>query len=185
MYSHPLPCQTLVPDLVTRLTVPPALLPYCADRFNPSCWNSSTVSSIGVLTTPPLKPLFDTPFTRNPLKSSRKPLTTVKWPFSKSTPITFTAPVLNCIRSNTLRPFKGRLLICAALTIVESLESSVLTAAASPVTSTTSEALPICILKSTCAMVPTFAVTPALETVLKPPASTVILYTPGGTSFTV
>src|SRR5208283_867973 len=175
MYSHPLPCHALVPDLVTRLTVPPALLPYCADRFKPNCWNSSTESSIGVFTTPPLSPLFDTPLTRNPLKSSRKPLTTVSWPFSKSTPITFTAPVLNCIRSNTLRPFRGRLLICVELTVVESRESSVLTAVASPVTSTTSEALPSCILKSTCSMTPAFADTPLLVTVLKPAATTVIL----------
>src|SRR4029077_17789857 len=175
MYSQALPCQALVPALVTRLTVPPALLPYCAERFNPNCWNSSTESSIGVLTAPPLRPLFDTPLMRNPLKSSRKPLTTVLWPFSKSTPSTFTAPLLNCIRSNTLRPFRGRLLICVELTVVESLESSGLTAAASPVTSTPSQDLPISILKSTCAIVPAFAVTPALETVLKPEASTVIL----------
>ena len=45
MYSHPLPCQALVPDLVTRLTVLPALLPYWADMFNANCWNSSTESS--------------------------------------------------------------------------------------------------------------------------------------------
>ena len=175
MYSHALPCQALVPDLVTRLTVPPALLPYWADMFNCNCWNSSTVSWIGTLTAPPLSPLLDTPLTRNPLKSSRKPLTTVLWPPSKSTPVTFTAPVLSCIKSNTLRPFRGRLLICVELTVVASFESSVLTLAASPVTSTTSEALPICILKSTWAMVPAFAVSPVLEAVLKPEASIVIL----------
>src|SRR5579862_342409 len=175
MYSHPLPCQAFVPDLVTRLTVPPALLPYWADRFSPSCWNSSTESSIGVLTTPPLNPLFDTPLTRNPLKSSRRPLTTVSWPFSKSTPITFTAPVLNCIKSNTLRPFRGRLLICVELTVVESLESSVLTFDAAPVTSITSEALPIWSLTSTCEIVPALIVTPLSVKPLKPAASTEIL----------
>ena len=44
MYSHALPCQAFVPALVTRFTVPPALLPYCADMFSFSCWNSSTES---------------------------------------------------------------------------------------------------------------------------------------------
>src|SRR6202163_1100802 len=185
MYSQPLPCQALVPALVTRLTVPPALLPYCADMFNCNCWNSSTESSIGTLTAPPLNPLLDTPLMRNPLKSSRTPLTTVPWPPSKSTPCTFTAPALSCIRSNTLRPFRGRLLICVELTVVASLESSVLTAAASPVTSTVSEALPSCNFASTREMVPAFAVTPLFSSFLKPEASTSTLYVPGGTSFTV
>src|SRR5712692_2780388 len=185
MYSQPLPCQALVPDLVTRFTVPPALLPYCEDIFSCNCWNSSTVSWIGTLTAPPLRPLLDTPLIRNPLKSSRTPLTTVLWPFSKSTPVTLTAPVLICIKSNTLRPFKGKLAICAPLTVVASLESSVLTAAAAPVTSTISRAWPIVILTSTCAMVPAFIGTSVLETVLKPAASTDTLYVPTGTSLTV
>src|SRR5258708_4940546 len=132
MYSHALPCQAFVPDLVTRFTEPPALLPYCADILSCNCWNSSTVSSIGTLTAPPLSPLFVTPFMRNPLKSSRTPLTTVPWPFSKSTPFTFTAPVLSCIRSNTLRPFKGRLLICVELTVVAKFQFSLVDAGTLP-----------------------------------------------------
>src|SRR2546425_6431056 len=55
-----LPCKLLVPDLVTRLVMEPALLPYWAELFRVSCWNSWTVSSMGVLTLPPLRPLLET-----------------------------------------------------------------------------------------------------------------------------
>src|SRR5260370_234493 len=53
---------------------------------------------------------------RKPLKSSRTPLTTVLWPFSKSVPAPLTAPALSCIKSKTLRPFSGRLAISPDLT---------------------------------------------------------------------
>ena len=89
--------------------------------------------------------------------------------------MTFTAPEVNCIKSNTLRPLRGRLLICVELTVVASFESSMFTSEAAPVTSTTSEALPICSFASTCEIVPAFAVTSLASFVLKPEASTVIL----------
>ena len=133
------------------------------------------MSWIGVLALPPLRPLFETPLIKNPLKSSRSPFTTVLWPFSKSTPVTLTAPGAICIRSYTLRPFSGRLAICVDVTVEANLESSTFTAAASPVTSTTSLASPSCILKSTCAMVPAFSVTLLLLALLNPGASTEIL----------
>ena len=52
----------------------------------------------------------------------------------------------------------------------------------SPVTSTTSRVCPSVIFASTWAIVPAFSVTPTLLKVLKPAASTVILYVPGGSS---
>src|SRR5262245_15523228 len=60
-YSQALPWKALVPDLVTRLLIDPALLPYCADMFNCNCWNSCTLSWIGTRSTPPLRPLLETP----------------------------------------------------------------------------------------------------------------------------
>ena len=67
--------------------------------------------------------------------------------------------------------------------MVAIFESSVFTAAASPLTSTISCVWPTCILKSKCATVPAFTDTPLFDTVLKPEASTVILYVPTGNSF--
>src|SRR5579859_8143955 len=114
--SQRLPCQLFVPDLVTRFTMEPALLPYSAELLLVSCWNSCTESSITSASGPPLRPLLELPFKRKPLKSWRKPLTTVfilpvLLPCSKSVPEMFTAPGVSCIRSKTLRPFNGRFAI--------------------------------------------------------------------------
>src|SRR3954469_3417287 len=154
--SHRLPWKLFVPGLVTRFVVEPALLPYCADMFSVSCWNSCTVSSTGWLTKPPLRPLFDTPLSRKPLKFSRSPLTTVLAPFSDITPRTFTAPGVICTRSYTLRPFKGRFWICWLLTTFASLESSVSTGRTTSVTSTVWLASPTVSLMSARVFVPAF-----------------------------
>src|ERR1700680_606309 len=90
-YSHALPCHWLAPDLVTKFVMAPALLPNSAELFSVSNWNSCTVSWMGWLTAPPLKPLLETPFSRNPLKFSRTPFTTVFAPFSRMAPRTLVA----------------------------------------------------------------------------------------------
>src|SRR5207253_8527668 len=87
---------------------------------------------MGRFTYPPLSPLLETPLIRKPLKFSRTPFTTVLAPFSYITPVAFTAPGACWIRSYTLRPFKGKLAICLAPTVSESLALSVFTRTAPP-----------------------------------------------------
>src|SRR5439155_12604193 len=72
-----------------------------------------------------------------------------------------------------------------ASTVDDSFESSVLTAAAFPETSTISLAWPTCILASTRVIDPALTVTALLLNDRKPPASTATSYSPAGSSFTV
>ena len=80
--------------------------------FSPNCWNSSTVVLDRRVDGAAAQALVRQAVNEKAVEVFAQAVDHGIVAFSKSTPMTLTAPVLNCIRSNTLRPFRGRLLIC-------------------------------------------------------------------------
>src|SRR5579871_2070302 len=103
------PCQLLVPDLVSRLTTPPATFPNSAE-YDPACTENSRTASKGILKSfprPSADDVTENPSTRNRLALSRWPFTFMAFgdPVSPGAP-GFT-PALSPINCCQLRPFNG------------------------------------------------------------------------------
>src|SRR5580698_380477 len=71
------PCHSLVPDFVSRLTTPPATLPYSAE-YAPACTENSRTASRGILKSlprPSAEEVTDMPSAKNRFALVRCPFT--------------------------------------------------------------------------------------------------------------